>query len=171
MPVRGYQRLYLPDHPLADTQGYVAEHRKVVFDRIGHSLHSCELCGKPETWATAHIDHIDNNPRNNDPSNLRPLCRPCNTFRDYPERHSMKGNHAIELGGVILTAKEWSRVCGGYLSHNAIIRRINSGMTAEQALLTAKTTHKGEVPYTHEGLTELAKHYRAEARKLTKAVA
>ncbi len=162
MPVRGYQRLYLPDHPLADTQGYVAEHRKVVFDRIGHSLHSCELCGKPETWATVHIDHIDNNPRNNDPANLRPLCRPCNTFRDYPERHTMKGNHAIELDGVTLTANEWSRAGGGYLSHNAIVCRIKSGMTAEQALLTPKTTHKGGIPYTRKDLIEQARRLKKD---------
>ena len=168
MPGRGYQRLYEPSHPLADTQGYVSEHRKVVFDRIGYSLHSCELCGKPETWETVHIDHKDNNPQNNSPDNLRPLCRVCNTFRDYPDRHTMKGNHAIEFNGVTLTANEWSRAGGGYLSHNAIVRRLKSGMTAEQALMTPKTTHKGDVPYTRESLIELARHYNAETRRLKK---
>lgn len=166
MPGRGYIRLYLPDHPLRDTQGYVSEHRKIMFDKIGYLLNACELCGKHQTWETVHIDHIDNDPKNNAPINLRPLCRSCNTRRNYPEYHTLKGSCAITLAGMTMTANEWSRVGKKYLSNTTIIRRIKSGMTAEQALLTPKTTHKNNMPYTYEALIDLAKVYKTKTKVL-----
>lgn len=166
MPGRGYIRLYLPDHPLRDTQGYVSEHRKIMFDKIGYFLNACELCGKHQTWETVHIDHIDNNPKNNDPINLRPLCRSCNTRRNYPECHTLTGRYAVTLAGMTMTASEWSRVVKKYLSPSTILRRIKSGMTPEQALLTPKTTHKNNMPYTHEFLIQLANEYRAKTKVL-----
>jgi len=170
MPGRGYQLVHDPKHPLAHKNGYVAEHRKIVFDRIGFSLCKCELCGAPESWDTVHIDHIDNDPKNNNPDNLRPLCRTCNTRRDYPEAHTFKGKHAVCIGSTTLTANEWGRLTGGFLSGSTIIRRIKSGMSHEAALMTEKSTHGiGQKPsYTREALEEIAKHYRAEARKIAK---
>ena len=158
----GYSLVYVGPHHLKTNNGYLFEHRKVVFDKYGVNLPDCELCSKKLNWETCHVDHIDNNRKNNDPSNLRPLCSTCNTRREYPDAHTMKGNHAIDLDGVTLTANEWSRAGDGYLSHNAIVRRIKSGMTAEQALLTAKTTHKGDVPYTRESLIEQARRIAKE---------
>jgi len=168
MDARGYQRLYEPNHPLADSEGGVYEHRKVVFDQIGFELKECELCSMPVNWKTVHIDHIDNNPKNNHPSNLRPLCRVCNTGRNYPEAHTFAGNTAITIGDVTLTAAEWSRVSGGFVTGSTIARRIKGGMSPEQALTSPKVTHgKGmPPPYTREGLIELARHYREETRKL-----
>jgi 5-methylcytosine-specific restriction endonuclease McrA len=170
MPGRGYQLVHDPKHPLAHKNGYVFEHRKIVFDLIGFSLCKCEICGAPESWETVHIDHIDNNPKNNAPENLRPLCRACNTRRDYPEAHTSKANHAVCIGQVTLTAAEWGRLTGGFLSGSAIARRISSGMSHEAALMTEKSTHgKGQKPpYTREGLEEIARHYREEARKMNK---
>ncbi len=164
----GYVKVYVGSHLLGVNNGYIYEHRKVAFDKYGQTLPPCELCGKDLNWKTAHIDHKDNDKKNNNSENLRPLCCGCNTRRNYPEAHTIKGRHAIEFNGLILTANEWSRAIGGYLSHATIIRRIASGMTAEDALLTPKTTHKGEVPYTKEGLQEIARHYNAEARRLKK---
>ena len=89
-PRGNYQRLYEPDHPLRDKSGYVAEHRMIVFAKYGWDLPVCELCGVSLEWNTCHVDHIDNDPTNNKPENLRPLCRVCNTTRDYPERHTFK---------------------------------------------------------------------------------
>lgn len=163
---RGYQRLYEPLHPLCDSQGYVYEHRKVVFDAIGNSLCSCELCGRSVNWGNVHIDHIDNNPRNNIRHNLRPLCRSCNTRRDYPEAHTMKGRHSVEIGGVTLTANEWGKLTDGYLTGSTIIRRIKSGMTHEQALMSPKLTHHTKAgpvaPYTQASLVDAARRLKKE---------
>ena len=170
MPGRGYQLVHDPKHPVAHSNGYVYEHRKVAFGIFGLSMCSCTLCGASVNWKTVHIDHIDNDPRNNQASNLRPLCRSCNVHRSYPERHTFKSNHAITFGDVTLTAQEWARLTGGFLSGATIARRVNSGMSAEAALFTTKATHGKNTfpPYSHEGLIELAKYYRTAALKTKK---
>jgi hypothetical protein len=59
--------------------------------------------------------------------------------------------------------------CNNYLAGNhveyrkGLIERI--GVRAVELIESDQTTRK----YTREGLEELARHYRAEARKLTKA--
>jgi len=56
----GYIRLYMPDHPHADTHGYVYEHRYVMEQKLGRLLLAEEV-----------VDHIDRNRSNNAPENLR----------------------------------------------------------------------------------------------------
>ena len=73
---QGYVRLYTPDHPCADSLGYVAEHRLIVEKRIGRYL-------KPEE-VVHHKNHIRNDNR---PTNLQLL--------DNQNQHMslhMKGN-------------------------------------------------------------------------------
>ena len=146
MPGKGYQRIYVPDHPLRDGSGYVAEHRKVVYDKYGDVLPPCELCDAVLDWATCHIDHIDRDVTNNASENLRPLCRACNTFRDYPEQHTIKGRHAITYDGKTLAAAEWARQPGVCFSGRQILVRLRSGMTVEQALFSPKKTHNRSKP-------------------------
>ena len=55
---KGYQMINCPDHPLVMANGFVYEHRKVIYDRYGDTLPPCQICGKEVTWKTAHIDHI-----------------------------------------------------------------------------------------------------------------
>lgn len=144
MPGKGYIRLYEPGHPLVDTQGYVAEHRKVVFAKYGWSLPPCDICGKPTDWATCHIDHIDCVVSNNSVENLRPVCRPCNTFRHYPEQHTMKRRIAITYNGITKTAHEWVRELGIDIASNTVRTRLKKGMTVENALYGNKITHNGK---------------------------
>lgn len=146
MPGKGYIYLYEPDHPLASSQGYVAEHRKVVFDLFGWSLPPCDICGKQTNWETCHVDHIDCVVSNNAPENLRPVCRPCNTFRNYPEQHTMKRRIAITYNGMTKTAHEWVRELGLNIASNTIRLRLAKGMTVEEALFGKKITHNGNVP-------------------------
>jgi len=56
----GYVLLRLPDHPLADSHGYVREHRLVMSQKIGRLVEPDEV-----------VHHIDNDHQNNDPGNLK----------------------------------------------------------------------------------------------------
>ena len=56
----GYILVKCDDHPDANHQGYVREHRLVMEDVLGRRLLPTEV-----------VDHIDGNKSNNDPSNLR----------------------------------------------------------------------------------------------------
>lgn len=140
----GYVMIYDPSHPLAMKNGRVYEHRAVVFNLIGMSLESCDICGKHVSWGNVHIDHIDMVVDNNSPSNLRPLCPSCNTARSktLTPRHCHSGNHPITHNGLTMTAAEWARMDGVNVSGKTIRLRFKSGMSAEESIFGKKLTHK-----------------------------
>lgn len=78
------------DHPLRPARStYVYKHRIVLWEKIGSGAHPCHHCGCTVTWSPGErtrtgslvVDHLDDNPRNNDPGNLVPSCHPCNQTR------------------------------------------------------------------------------------------
>jgi hypothetical protein len=93
--VTRYLRRKEPDHPLADSTGCVRIHRAVLYDRIGPGEHRCHWCPRFVRWDGSGIgrlvaDHVDKDRWNNDPGNLVPSCRSCNTERaknpNFPDR-------------------------------------------------------------------------------------
>lgn len=71
---RGYVYLLRPEHPFANTKGYVAEHRLVAEKTIGRLLRNDEI-----------VHHIDEDRGNNDPSNLQVM-----TQREHVRLHHSK---------------------------------------------------------------------------------
>ncbi len=55
----GYRMVHSPNHPGSDKRGYIREHRLVMEEKIGRALKRSEV-----------VHHIDDDPMNNDPSNL-----------------------------------------------------------------------------------------------------
>jgi len=55
----GRMKILMPEHPAAQTSGYVPEHRIIMEQKIGRLLKLTEV-----------VHHIDGNRSNNDPSNL-----------------------------------------------------------------------------------------------------
>lgn len=132
----GYQKLYEPLHPLSN-QGYVYEHRKVIWDIYGNSLPRCELCECELYWDSCHIDHKNNDVTDNSVSNLRPLCGSCNTSRGYPSDSA-----EIEIDGVMKSIMQWARHDDCKVSHATIKRRLKAGFTNKEAVFADKLTHK-----------------------------
>lgn len=141
---KGYQLLFIPNHPLSQRSGYIYEHRYVMYCMWGDELPDCEICGKPCNWEpyTTHIDHIDKDVTNNDQKNLRPLCNPCNSRRDYPLMHELDRCSSIEYMGVTMTAEEWSRDTRVSVKGVTIKNRINKGWSVKDSLFTVSKTLK-----------------------------
>lgn len=83
--VTKYRRIKAPEHPLADKDGCLRIHRLVLFNKIGYGVHKCNWCRKDLTWLGPNdkivVDHLDDDGWNNEPENLVPSCRNCNSNR------------------------------------------------------------------------------------------
>ena len=77
----GYVVLLRPDHPLADKEGRVMEHRAVMYEALRGKPLSCFWCTSKLTWGTAVIDHLDENKGHNAIGNLVASCNDCNRSR------------------------------------------------------------------------------------------
>lgn len=144
----GYQRILEPQHALADSTGYVYEHRMVMYASMGPEPKKCEICGDEWRWEWAnssHVDHINEDKSDNRPENLRPLCNSCNVSRSRPVPHLSSSNHAITFDGRTMTPAEWAREPDVLVCGNSIIRRLSAGMSVEDALFAEKKTHNGKI--------------------------
>lgn len=138
----GYVRVCQPTHPLADKQGYVFEHRAVAWDARNGVCGSCELCEKPEAWETCHVDHCDDDRQNNDPGNVRVLCRGCNVMRGHTA--TSMGSTLLTVNGITLPPNAWVRQPGVCVSGTTIRRRKRLGATDEEAIFGEKMTHRNK---------------------------
>jgi len=82
---RGYRFFSGVDHPVTTDSGKLAEHRRVLYDKIGPGPHECHWgCGRLLEWGGRDgicADHLDADRSNNDPENLVPSCVVCNVHR------------------------------------------------------------------------------------------
>lgn len=93
---RGYVRLRLPAHPLANKKGVVPRHRAVLWEALGMLWTSeCHWCGYELPWKTTlrpafthvvHVDHLNETPGDDQAANLVPSCFWCNSHRGYMTR-------------------------------------------------------------------------------------
>lgn len=82
---RPVQRDYDAKRPSAAKRGYDRTWQKVRADALArHPFCACG-CGRP----AVDVDHIDGNPRNNHPSNLRPMAHGCHSRRTLRDQTPM----------------------------------------------------------------------------------
>lgn len=88
----GYVGIGGSQHELTSSNGYLLEHRQVLFDAIGYGPHSCHWCAKPVDWVKGPLrkghldgvlvpDHLDGDKTNNVLANLVPACHRRNLAR------------------------------------------------------------------------------------------
>ncbi len=75
----GYVLLKKPSHRLADTRGYVYEHRLVAEETLGRVLNSGEV-----------VHHRDGNKTNNDPANLEVFSDIASHRRHHRKRQDLR---------------------------------------------------------------------------------
>ncbi|CAN0453554.1 unnamed protein product, partial [Phaeothamnion confervicola] len=82
---------YDPDHPLADSDGWVRVSRATAWKAWKGQPRWCHWCSRgPLLWISSDlstrlcVDHLDGDRANDRASNLLPSCTACNLFRSKP---------------------------------------------------------------------------------------
>lgn len=120
----GYWLVLDKEHPLADKSGYVYEHRKVLY--ATNPEMKCFHCGIDETWHTCHIDHLDDNKKNNIIDNLVISCPQCNVQRgQHKSKKTIRDKFAAHTyRKEKLCVSEWAERIG--ITSQAMQYRINN---------------------------------------------
>lgn len=96
---RRYRTKWAPNHPMAGKHGTAYEHRVVLYDTIGDGPHHCHWCNTEIEWGprslpnSIQVDHLDGDGANNNPDNLVPACKPCNSGRGAQARAEALREH------------------------------------------------------------------------------
>jgi hypothetical protein len=86
---KGYVEVRSPAHPLANKDGWVAEHRLVLYNHNGAHDQPCYWCGWVLPWRAdgyktcVNVDHLNERRDDNDVRNLVPSCWNCNVNRSW----------------------------------------------------------------------------------------
>ena len=82
-----YKKLRRVGHPLATKDGHLAEHRLILYEKIGPWAHECNWCQRMLRWTPGKMeedsilpDHINWNTHDNSPDNIVPSCPKCNAL-------------------------------------------------------------------------------------------
>ena len=132
----GYVLEHDPAHPLTTGgQRYVYQHRKVFFEHHGEGPFRCHVCLEPQSWETMHVDHLDDDPSNNDIDNLAPACPRCNQGRGaWKIRGTVirKQGRMLTHDGQTRCLADWAREVG--VTPQSLACRLKAGWSLERAL-------------------------------------
>lgn len=122
----GYRLVAAPGHPMAKGNYRAYEHRVVFYDANGEGPFQCHVCNDEIGWDTMHVDHLDDDPTNNQIANLAPACPTCNQGRGY---HKMKrtcrlvrSTTWVTWGGRTAPVGDWAEEIG--ISLTSMKRRL-----------------------------------------------
>ena len=137
----GYILVPAEEHPLREGKAgkYEYEHRVTYYDGNGQGPFPCYWCGKTVTWSDLHIDHLNDDKKDNSLSNLAASCPTCNQARGRDkQRRTMirKVGVLYEYKGVKETAGYWAELAG--ISRTSFRSRIRSGWSVADAVETPR---------------------------------
>lgn len=133
----GYRLIPAKGHPLRDGKVgiYEYEHRVRFYDKHGAGPFNCHHCGKQVTWDDMHVDHLNDNPQDNDLNNLVASCPTCNQWRGKRKmKRTMRERHAIKITwrGTTKTLAEWAEQVG--IDRVSLQWRLKRGWSLDRAL-------------------------------------
>lgn len=132
---QGYIIEYAKNHPLS-VKNYVYQHRRVYYDNYGNGPFKCAWCEGDLYWDNLHIDHLDDNKKNNHISNLVASCPSCNQNRGkFKRRHLWKHPRWITFRDETKCLSDWALELG--ISHAALATRL-AKWDFERALTESK---------------------------------
>ena len=145
----GYIVEHAPGHRLANSSDEVFQHRRVFYDANGEGPFECFGCGKEVTWESMHIDHRDEVRTNNELSNLRASCPPCNTARGKTKISDIaRKKSGLFWMGQAVTISDLARISG--MSKPGIKSRLDR-MSIDEAMSTPKVMPSDERPWRRKG--------------------
>jgi len=135
----GYVVVYAPDHPLRLGKRGKSEyeHRIVFYDANGSGPFECHVCGATIGWDVMHVDHLNDDVKDNRLDNLKPACPTCNQARGRDKMtatHRANSKYQITWDGQTKCVSEWAKAAG--ITKTGLIQRIKAGWTVENALTT-----------------------------------
>jgi hypothetical protein len=133
----GYVLVPAAGHFLARGSSHAYEHRVVYHKAHGDGPFPCYWCQSSVAWDDLHIDHLDDNKKNNSTDNLVASCAVCNQKRG---QHKIQNTWRTKVGitalGMTKTMNEWALYAG--ISRQSIIFRLKSGLSFEDAITKPK---------------------------------
>ena len=132
----GYLLVYAPKHPLAKS-ARLYEHRFVYYNEHGEGPFDCFHCGVEVRWDNLHIDHLDDNKKNNSLSNLVSSCPSCNKTRGRTKMIKTKRAQGVNItfNGETKHISEWCKIIG--ISRPALCTRLKN-WPLEKAMTSVK---------------------------------
>lgn len=129
LTARGYMIMRVElGHPMAQasTPTWAYSHRVIAYEHLGPQPQPCYHCGEVSEWRDLVIDHLDDDPLNNNVENIVPACPSCNNQREevLVKRKNVlrsKENY-YEHNGETLHLDDWAKRLG--ISRPALLFRL-----------------------------------------------